>query len=426
VGALAVVVMAAGALSPWHGSDGEPAVPTQGNLVGPVLASGSLEQTISALQERLRDKKDPRSLALLGLAYLQQARISADPAYYPKAESSLRASLELRADYNPNAFLGMGLLALGRHEFADALDWGRRALDAAPYDPNVRGVIVDALVELGRYEGARRALQEMIDMRPDLASYARVSYLRELHGDTSGALIAMRLAGGAAGTPADRAWAQHRLGELFFGRGRLRPALRAYERSAELLPGYVPARVGVAKVHAASGHLGSAARILSGVVTRYPLPEAVVLLGDVHLAMRRNEAAHRNYDLVRAIDRLYRANGVNTDVELALFEADHGFSLIRALSRTRAEYQRRDGVQVADALAWTLYSAGRYEKAARVAREALKLGTKSALFHFHAGMIDVKLGRRASARRHLRRALTLNPHFSLLHAGTAERALARL
>ncbi len=38
-----------------------------------------------------------------------------------------------------------------------------------------------------RYEQAGRALQQMIDLQPNLASYARVSYFRELHGDLAGA-----------------------------------------------------------------------------------------------------------------------------------------------------------------------------------------------------------------------------------------------
>jgi Flp pilus assembly protein TadD len=191
------------------------------------------------------------------------------------------------------------------------------------------------------------------------------------------------------------------------------------------MSGYTPARVGLAKVEAASVHLAAAARILTRVVKTYPLPEAVVLRGDVHSAMGSHGAARRSYDLVRAIDRLYRANGVNTDVELALFDADHGGDPLAAVTRATAEYERRRSVHVADALAWTLYSAGRYEAARLVAREALRLGTRSALFHFHAGMIDVRAGRSGSGRAHLRRALNLNPHFSLLHSDTARRVLAR-
>ena len=40
-------------------------------------------------------------------------------------------------------------------------------------------------------EEAFDAVQTMVDLRPDSSSYARVSYLRSLHGDTEGAIQAM-------------------------------------------------------------------------------------------------------------------------------------------------------------------------------------------------------------------------------------------
>jgi lipoprotein NlpI len=46
----------------------------------------------------------------------------------------------------------------------------------------------------------------------------------------------------------------------------------------------------------------------------------------------------------------------------------------------------------------------------------MRLGTRSALFAFHRGMIERALGMRAAARSDLRRALSINPHFSLLWA----------
>ena len=61
-------------------------------------------------------------------------------------------------------------------------------------------MIADAQIELGRYGAAARTLQRMVDLKPELASYARVSYFRELHGDLAGALQAMRLAVSAGGT----------------------------------------------------------------------------------------------------------------------------------------------------------------------------------------------------------------------------------
>ncbi len=63
-----------------------------------------------------------------------------------------------------------------------------------PYDADAYGVIGDALVELGRYDEAFEAFQTMVDTKPELASYARVSYARELLGDVVGAIDAMRQA----------------------------------------------------------------------------------------------------------------------------------------------------------------------------------------------------------------------------------------
>ena len=44
-------------------------------------------------------------------------------------------------------------------------------------------MVVDANNELGRYPQALKATQQMVNLRPNLASLSRVSYERELHGD---------------------------------------------------------------------------------------------------------------------------------------------------------------------------------------------------------------------------------------------------
>jgi Flp pilus assembly protein TadD len=81
-------------------------------------------------------------------------------------------------------------------------------------------------------------------------------------------------------------------------------------------------------------------------------------------------------------------------------------------------------VFVADALAWQLHANGRDAEAITHADEALRLGTRSALFHFHRGMIELSLGRLDAARADLRQALAINPHFSLLHAPEARQVLS--
>ena len=396
----------------------------------PITSAGTLAELVVRLQDRLRAVPDDwRSFASLGLAYVQQARITADPSYYPKADRALARSLELRPDGNVEALLGMGALDLARHDFEGALEHGRAALALNPSSGAVRGVIGDALLELGRYDQAFAAFQEMVDRRPDLASYARASYALELQGDVRGAIQAMDLARGSAGGAAeDAAWVAYQLGELAFGQGDLEAAEREYARGLARAPDFTPNRAGLAQVAAARGDLDRAIRLYERVVARYPSIQHVAALGDLYQATGQDDLAERRYRLVEAQERLAAANGVNTDLELALFHADHPErpGLGSALERAMAEYRRRASVHVADAVAWALHANGRDAEALGYARKALALGYRSASFHFHAGMIAAGLGRDGVARRWLSEALEINPYFSVRWSPVARRTLARL
>ena len=397
-------------------------------LLRPLADGSDLDATISVLQTRIEeDSDDGPAYASLGLAYLQKNRITADPAYYSKAETALRRSLELDGTANFEASLGMGILESSRHQFSSALEWGRRAESANPFNVDARGVIVDALVELGRYDRAGRELQRMIDLKPNVASYSRVSYFRELHGDLPGAVRLMKFAQNAAGTSsADAAWTSYQLGELYLSSGETNRAEHEFERGAFFGPDAALPKVGLAKVAAARGRWGRATRILDRVVDAYPSPEFVTLLGDLYAAQDKHSLATSQYELVSAMDELYERNGASTDLEMALFKADHHIDLKSAVQEAAVEYERRPSIHAADAYAWTLYATGSYERARALSQESLRLGTRSALFRFHAGMIAWANGDETGARLHLRAALEIDPNFSVLHAPTAEKTLREL
>jgi tetratricopeptide (TPR) repeat protein len=395
-------------------------------LLPPVTAGGSLRDSIANLQERLRVlPRDSKGFASLGLLYVVQGRVTADPTYYPKAEGVLQESLQINGEGNFMGLVGMGALALARHDFAGALIWGLRAVALNPYNAEVYGVIGDAQLELGRYEDAFASFQKMVDTRPGLSSYARVSYARELQGDVQGAIAAMQTASDAAGLPSDAAWASFQVGELYWNSGQVMRAAEAYRRATKLAPEYVPPLAGLAKVAWANGDLDRAISLFTEVVQRYPSPEYVIALGDLYHVMGKQAEADQQYALVRAEQDLLRANGVNVDLEIALFDADHG-SPKEALVAARDEWARRQSIHVADALAWALQANGEYVKAARYARKALALGMRNALFMFHAGMIQFRLGNEATARDLLREALATNPNLSILYAQTAKDTLAKL
>ena len=129
--------------------------------------------------------------AELAAAYLQKARESGDPSFYSRADGVLSRALA-RGPADPAELTEAAALAAGRHDFRDAERLARRARALAPDSIGAFAVQVDALVELGRYRDAERTLQRMVDLKPNLPSYARVSYFRELTGDLTGAAQALR------------------------------------------------------------------------------------------------------------------------------------------------------------------------------------------------------------------------------------------
>ena len=148
-------------------------------------------------------------------------------------------------------------------------------------------------------------------------------------------------------------------------------------------------------------------------------------LGEAELAAGRAAAALRDLALVGAEERLLQANGVNTDVDLALYEASHG-SAQRAVLLARRAYAAAPSVRSADALGWALTRAGHPASGLRFAQRALRLGSRDPLFLYHAGIAARGARQTAEARHLLTASLSLNPRFSPLWAPRARAALRTL
>jgi len=383
-------------------------------------AGTSTDSLVGDLQQRIRENpKDFEAHINLADAYLQKVRETGDPSLYTKAEDLLDEAQKLDGQ-SPELFATRGTLDLARHDFRAALEHGTRALAYDPESAHYHGIIGDAQIELGMYDEAIDSYQEMVDSRPDFASFSRVAYARELYGDPEGAIEALQFALQAgSGTPENVAWAHVQLGNLWFTSGNLQEAQKAYGLSTRTVGAYAPALAGQAKVAAARGDLEQAATLYRQAFNRMPLPEYAIALGDVYAEMGDRRKAEEQYELIQSMDKLLRANGVDTDLEIALFYADHDMNLQTSLQRARAAYDARPSIHAADTLAWTLYKTGDYKEAQKYSSAALKLGTRDPLMLFHAGMISKALGHGEQARAYLQQAIDLNPHFSLLYADEA-------
>lgn len=382
---------------------------------------------IENLQGKLaQNAQNSRLRVELATLYLQYVRESGDPTFYNKADTLLQQALE----QDPNdlfALVQMGNLALARHDFHGALAWGEKAKSVNKLHWLAYGIIGDAHVELGDYEAARQAFDKMVSLRPDINSYSRISYMRELLGDTDGAIQAMSLATRASLQNSEPSnWARVQLGHLNFNSGKLAQAEQFYKSSLELYPNYLHALAGMGRVRAAQGDYDAAINYYKQSLAQMPFPEYVIALGDVYAAAGKTVQAQKQYELVGAIQQLFNSNGVDTDLELALFNADHGQDPANTIAHARAAYERRPSIFAADVLAWALYQNGEYAEAQKYSEMALGLGMQDALKYFHAGMIAQKLDQPAKARADLEKALAINPHFSLRYAPEAREILTSL
>jgi tetratricopeptide (TPR) repeat protein len=389
------------------------------------FGNGDTASLVARLQDQVRrDPGNVQGLDQLGLAYQQRARETGDPSYYSKSGAVLRRALSL-APRDLLGTSGLGSLALSQHRFREALSLGRRAHSISRTTARNFAVIGDAQVELGRYREAFRTFDRLAAMRPGLIAYARVAHARDLLGQPRAAEAAFRLALDAAqGQREPEAWTRVQLGKVLFSTGRADAAAVQYRAALSAFPGYPAALDALALAEWARGHTTKAIALERRAVDAIPLPQYVAQLGDLERAAGHPRAAREQYALIGAIERLLQANGVKTDLETALFRADHAIRPAQTVALARLARRDRPSIDGDDVLAWSLARAGRCQEALAPSRRALRLGTRDALKFFHRAYIESCAGHPAAAQAWARRALELNPHFSIRWSETA-RALAR-
>ncbi|MGW3662873.1 tetratricopeptide repeat protein [Streptomyces sp. NPDC005141] len=425
-------------LLPSLGRDGA-ARPAPGPVARAVTAVGSgvpaalpdLEALIDDHEGHLRaHPRDDRAWAVLGVAYTEQARrTAAAAAYYPKAEKALRTSLRVRPKANAEALDGLAGLAAARRDFRAAKEWGEAAVKLAPKRWTTYPSLIDAYTGLGDHKATLRALDKLLALRSGPAARAVASRVYRDRGRREDAAAAISDAAAGAATPSERAVFLQQAGDLAWERGDLRESLDYYRAAVNTDADEHGALAGQGRALAALGRTSEALRAYRAALAKRPAPRYALELGELYEKLRLGGAARVQYDLVRELVQRDAAAGVDDELILGVFEADHGDpqAAVRAL---RTEWQRHPGIAVADALGWALHRAGDDAAALKFAERAMDKEhggeVRSALYAYHRGQIERDLGRSGPARRHLAEALRINPNFSPLLAPAAREALAAL
>ncbi|MEI8133559.1 MAG: tetratricopeptide repeat protein [bacterium] len=365
-----------------------------------VVAQATVRQLRSELAKHPADTKEMVKLAQV---YIQEARVSGKHhEYFPIADRILSRVL----GKDPNNFeanvLRAGMM-MTRHDFIHAKQTIEKAIERNPYNSGAYGVLCDANVELGNYDEAVKAVDAMMNARPDLRSYARASYLRELHGDRTGAIESMKLAAdaGAAGQE-NRAWALYNLGNIYLNWGKLDTAEYIFKGILEERPNYSFAMSGLAMIESAKGNYSQA--IVWLVKASQVQPEHIFIeqLADMYQAMGQKDEAEQFEKKVLDAFELHRADGWSVDREYAVFCLNHNIHLSEAKSLAKKDYTARpNNIDALDTYAWALYKQSSANEALPLIEQALRMNSLSANVHFHAGMIYSKTGNAEKARAEL-------------------------
>jgi tetratricopeptide (TPR) repeat protein len=376
-----------------------------------------------------RNPRNAKALYGLGDALIRKARETGDPSYFNRAEEALKKSLEVNPN-NAGAMRHLAYVFYSRHEFELAAVHAGKAIEMDSTDGDSYGILGDALMETGEYEKAEDAYATMMELEESLYSYARRAGLKSVRGDAGGATADLEraiAAGRAAKQPAESiAWAEWQLGSDHFSIGDLQKAEVFYGQSLATYPNYYRALAGIAQVRTAQKRYDQAIDLYRKAIAILPMPEYIAALGDVYSKIRKSDEARKQYELVEYIGKLNALNKALYNRELAYFYADHDIKLRQGLELAQRELDYRRDIYAYDVVAWNFFKNGKFEEAREAASQALKLGTQDAKLHYHAGMIYQRVGEKEKAREHLRRALSINPHFHIFFADNAKRALVEL
>ena len=333
----------------------------------------------------------------LAMAYARRARETSDVAYYGKAEDTIKRSLEI----DPGNFEALKVrtwLLLGRHEFAKALEAAKELNKKTPDDITVYGYLVDSNAELGNYQAAVDAAQWMLNLRPgNVAGLTRAAYLRELHGDISGAIDLMQRAYDA--TPyqemEDRAWLLTQIAHLHYVAGELGEAEKFASGALGLFPDYHYALAALAQVRQAQGRYEDAVALLRKRYAEAPHAENLYSLAEaLQLAGHSDEAAKDFAEFEK--QSLKESNiGDNSNHELIAYYNDFAKQPEKALKIAGQELARRHDVYTLDGYAWALAGLGEYGRAEEQMQKVLAVGVKDPRILRHASAIEHEVSRQA-------------------------------
>ncbi|MCW3084506.1 MAG: hypothetical protein JWP12_1872 [Bacteroidetes bacterium] len=374
----------------------------------------AIEGLLAAIAANPQNYKAKLNLAQ---AYIQEARVTGDHGYYDKAALDLLDDVIQNEPKNFDALCCKATVLLSQHHFADGLAVAQQALPLNPNSAFIYGLMCDSYVELGNYQEAVKMSDKMVSIRPDNRSYARISYLREIHGDLPGAISAAKLAV-SAGYPGleQTEWSRTILAHLYENTGHLDSAEQQYRIALQERPDYAFAIAGLGRLEKAKGNYKEAIadyEKAKGIIKEYSFTDELTdLYRLTNQPDKANQSAQEVIDMLSPLsnaDESSSSHGHYADKELAYAYLKTG-DTDNAYKHAMLEYDRRpDNIDVCETVAWVDYKKGNFAEANKMMNTALRTHCQNPVFLCHAGLIKIKAGETAAGKAMIQKAFTTNP-----------------
>ena len=381
------------------------------------------KQAIEGLLDKIRrHPNDLKAKTQLAMAYVQEGRISGDHAYYDDASLKLISQVLEKEPDNIDALSVKATILLSQHHFADALVVAKDLTVKNPDAAFTYGLLCDAYVELGNYEEAVKAADRMNSIRPDLRSYSRISYLREIYGDYKGAKEAMELAvkSGVIGMEQTE-WCRTQLGKLCEMTGDTDAADRHYQMALSARPDYAYALAGLGRLARQKGNYTEGVTYLESAIKNMKDPAFYEELSDIYVLQNQRAKAE---DAAKTVIQLLGGNHTDTThqqtdanmpqhghysaKELAEASLKIG-DLSHAIDYATFEYGiRPDNIDINELMAWVYFKNGEYGKAIFNIEKALRTGSQKPTLLWKAGNIYLKNNQIEKGNALINKALQIN------------------
>lgn len=384
--------------------DGIPELKEMSAMKAPKEETDNIILTYNQAKDALKvNPADLKQYLTLATVFILEGRISGDGSYYGNAAlemlNKVTGSQQATPDQLFEAYSLKSTVLLNMHQFKDAYDLAKKGIAINGFNSGIYGALIDAEVELGMYDSAVAHCDKMLALRPDLRSYSRASYLRQIHGDNRGAIDAMKMAVEAGLPGAEQTeWARVTTGDLFLNIGSIDTAEILYKMAAVYRPNYPYAAIGMAKVAKARKQYDSAILHTEKAIKVMSDPGFIALLADFYeLKGDNKKAVEIRKDIIAGLkkgqeeekDAMVKHNATREMAQAYLSVDD----LENAEKYAKADLQMRpENIDANELMAWVLFLKKDYAVAGIHADKMFSRKTRNANSMYKAAAIYAAAG----------------------------------